>query len=152
MPWGVGLGPAHARAPTGILLRVHGVDLGEVLLGDRRRRSFMLGVRSPSSMVRSLSRMVNFLIVSQRLRPSLSGRRSPARGRGLVEGDDLAVGLAASPLAAAQRRDGVGVEGDERRRVVVPRAVHEELADERAQALEQGLDLGWARCTCRPRS
>ena len=37
-----------------------------------RRRSFMLGVRSPSSMVRSLSRMVNFLIVSQRLSPALS--------------------------------------------------------------------------------
>ena len=34
--------------------------------------SFRLGVSSPSSTVRSWSRMVNFLIVSQRLRPALS--------------------------------------------------------------------------------
>ena len=110
----------------------------------------MLGVTSPSSMVRSRSRIRKSLIVSQRFSRLLTWSMSLHVGADVgVRGQPGVVGLDHAPRRRplGQR---VRVEGDQRGRVVPTLRVHDHLAGQRARGLEQRLDRPAARCTCRP--
>ena len=86
--------------------------------------------------------MVNFLIVSQRLRPvvELVDVALDHRAAHASEATTSAYALPRHAVWRGPAGDRVGVEGDERRGVVAAGAVDDELAGVGAQALERRLD------------